>query len=82
MVSIFVFLFDRMRCLRILHSMEGGQLLDRIVNRTTKQYTERDAARYISMIVKAVAHLHSMDIVSTILSQHYRSNLFLFLGSS
>lgn len=43
--------------------MEGGELFDRIQQRESKPYTERDAANFISMIVKAVAHLHSMDIV-------------------
>ncbi len=53
--------------------MEGGELYDRIRQRETRPYTERDAANYILMIVRAVAHLHAMDIVRF-------SNLsFLFL---
>jgi serine/threonine protein kinase len=43
--------------------MEGGEFFDRIKQRKTNPYTERDAARFISMIVQAVAHLHSMDMV-------------------
>jgi serine/threonine protein kinase len=53
--------------------MEGGELFDRIKQRKSKPYTERDAASFISMIVQAVAHLHAMDIVR--LSDVY----FLFL---
>ena len=61
-------------------SMEGGELFNRIEQRKTNQYTERDAARYISMIVQAVAHLHGMDIVSVFLSHHICSTL-ICLGS-
>ncbi len=43
--------------------MEGGELYDRINERRENPYNERDAARFISMIVQAVAHLHGMDIV-------------------
>ena len=43
--------------------MEGGELFNRITSRSTHGYTERDAARLIAMIVQAVTHLHSMDIV-------------------
>ncbi len=43
--------------------MEGGELFNRIQQRNTNPYTERDAARFISMIVQAVAHLHAMDMV-------------------
>jgi len=43
--------------------MEGGELFNRIEERRENPYTERDAARFISMIVQAVAHLHAMDIV-------------------
>jgi len=43
--------------------MEGGELFDRIKQREENPYTERDAARFISMIVQAVAHLHAMDMV-------------------
>jgi serine/threonine protein kinase len=43
--------------------MEGGELYDRINERRENPYSERDAARFISMIVQAVAHLHEMDIV-------------------
>ncbi len=53
--------------------MEGGELYERITKRKTIPYTERDAANYILMIVRAVAHLHAMDMVRL-------SNLcFLFL---
>ncbi len=44
-------------------SMEGGELFNRIQERSRNPYTERDAARFISMIVQAVAHLHAMDMV-------------------
>jgi hypothetical protein len=44
--------------------MEGGELFARIEKRQANPYTERDAARFISMIVKAIAHLHAMDMVS------------------
>lgn len=43
--------------------MEGGELFDRIKGRQDNPYTERDAARFIRMIVTAVAHLHRMDMV-------------------
>jgi serine/threonine protein kinase len=43
--------------------MEGGELFNRIQNRDANPYTERDAARFIQMLVKAVSHLHAMDIV-------------------
>lgn len=43
--------------------MEGGELYSRIIQRDRNPYTERDAARFIWMIVQAVAHLHDMDIV-------------------
>ncbi|CAF4028106.1 unnamed protein product [Rotaria sp. Silwood2] len=43
-------------------SMEGGELFNRIEQRNDNPYTERDAARYIWMIVQAVNHLHKMDI--------------------
>jgi len=46
--------------------MEGGELFHRIQKRSEKPYTERDAARFISMIVQAVAHLHKMDIVRVV----------------
>ncbi|CAF1449038.1 unnamed protein product [Rotaria sordida] len=45
-----------------MERMEGGELFTRIVERKVNPYTERDAARYISMLVQAVAHLHSMDM--------------------
>ena len=59
-------------------SMEGGELFERIKKRKIHPYTERDAARYISMIVKAVAHLHDMDIVSSLLSHLCCSILLSF----
>ena len=62
-------------------SMEGGELFSRIQQRQTNPYTEGDAARYISMMVQAVARLHAMDIVSAFPLQHVRSTL-IFLGSS
>ncbi|CAF3694508.1 unnamed protein product [Rotaria sp. Silwood1] len=42
--------------------MEGGELFNRIQQRSDNPYTERDAARYIWMIVQAVNHLHKMDM--------------------
>ena len=60
--------------------MEGGQLYYRIINRKEKPYTERDAARYISMIVEAITHLHKMDIVRIQKGLLFDSNeFFLFL---
>lgn len=47
--------------------MDGGELFNRIRNRNDKPYTEREAARIILMIAKAVAHLHHMDIVRKVL---------------
>lgn len=44
--------------------MDGGELFNRIRDRQDKPYTEREAARLIKMIGKAVSHLHQMDIVS------------------
>ncbi|CAF4555132.1 unnamed protein product, partial [Rotaria sp. Silwood2] len=46
----------------IMECMEGGELFSRIEKRGQNPYTERDAARYIWMIVQAVNHLHKMDI--------------------
>ncbi|CAF3645520.1 unnamed protein product [Rotaria socialis] len=46
----------------VMECMEGGELFARILQRSERPYTERDAARYIRMIVEAVYHLHSMDI--------------------
>ena len=43
--------------------MKGGQLLERISCRETNPYTEGDAKRHLLMIVQAVQHLHSMNIV-------------------
>lgn len=43
--------------------MEGGELFKCIEQRGLNPYTERDAARYIWMIVQAVNYLHTMDIV-------------------
>ncbi|CAF1457404.1 unnamed protein product [Rotaria magnacalcarata] len=46
----------------VMECMEGGELFNRIQQRSERPYTERDAARYIRMIVEGVYHLHSMDI--------------------
>ena len=54
--------------------MEGGELFKRIIQRDRNPYTERDAARFISMLVQAVAHLHGMNIVS-----HSQKYILLFL---
>ena len=40
--------------------MEGGELFDRVCRRP---FTEREAAKTILMIARAVAHLHHMDMV-------------------
>jgi serine/threonine protein kinase len=56
--------------------MEGGELFDRIQHRKTNPYTERDAARFISMIVQAVAHLHAMNMVRFSKTFFYFSWLF------
>ena len=56
--------------------MEGCEPFERIGKRKIHPYTERDAARYISMVVQAVAHLHAMDIVSSLLS-HLSYSFFL-----
>jgi len=51
------------RCLLIvMECMDGGELFNRIRDRQDKPYTEREAARIILMIAKAVAHLHHMDM--------------------
>lgn len=51
------------RCLLIvMECMEGGELFNRIRQRHEKPYTEREAARIILMIAKAVGHLHHMDV--------------------
>ncbi|CAF4022182.1 unnamed protein product [Rotaria sordida] len=55
--------FRSQRCILIvMECMEGGELFNRIQQRNDNPYTERDAARYILMIVQAVNHLHKMDI--------------------
>ena len=46
--------------------MEGGELFNRIQDRQANPYTERDAARFIQMLVQAVSHLHAMDIVRSL----------------
>ena len=46
--------------------MEGGELFNRIRQRHEKPYTEREAARVILMIAKAVGHLHHMDVVRSL----------------
>ena len=49
--------------INLFFSMEGGELFNRISSRQTNPYTEGDAKRYLLMIIKAVQHLHSMNIV-------------------
>ncbi|CAF4060773.1 unnamed protein product [Rotaria sordida] len=62
-LDIYENMFQSQRSLLIImERMEGGELFTRIVERKVNPYTERDAARYISMLVQAVAHLHSMDM--------------------
>ncbi|CAF1277100.1 unnamed protein product [Rotaria sp. Silwood1] len=62
-VDVYENMFRSKRCLLIVaECMEGGELFHRIEQRKNKPYTERDAARYIWMIVQAVYHLHKMDI--------------------
>jgi len=67
-LEFFIFSFD-LSC----YSMEGGELFNRIRDRQDKPYTEREAARIILMIAKAVAHLHHMDMVK-------KSRFFLLLS--
>lgn len=43
--------------------MEGGELFDRIRDRQDRPFTEREAAKTIMTIARAVAHLHHMDVV-------------------
>ena len=63
--------------------MEGGELFNRIRQRQDKPYTEREAANVISMIAKAVAHLHHMDMVGKFFFVFARMIIFDdFLGSS
>ncbi|XP_076468755.1 MAP kinase-activated protein kinase 2-like [Babylonia areolata] len=51
------------RCLLvILECMEGGELFTRIQERADTAFTEREAADIIRSIVKAIDHLHSMNI--------------------
>ncbi|CAF1469239.1 unnamed protein product [Rotaria sp. Silwood1] len=57
-----------------MECMEGGELFNRIQQRNDNPYTERDAARYIWMIVQAVHHLHTMDIA---LKEFFSFTLFL-----
>lgn len=44
-----------------LHSVSGGELFDRIVEKGF--YTERDASKLIRQILDAVKYLHDMGIV-------------------
>ncbi|CAF4458733.1 unnamed protein product [Rotaria sp. Silwood2] len=63
-LDVYENMFRSNRCLLIvMECMEGGELFNRIQQRSDKPYTERDAARYIWMMVQAVYHLHKMDIV-------------------
>lgn len=59
--------------------MAGGELFNRIKNRANNPYTEREAATYIKMLVEAICHLHSMDIVSFILFNFLLLYILLFL---
>ncbi|CAF1194217.1 unnamed protein product [Rotaria sordida] len=62
-VDVYENTYDFNQCLLlVMERMEGGELFNRIRERTNGLYTERDAARYIWMIVQAVKHLHQMDI--------------------
>jgi len=46
----------------IFHSMEGGELFQKIQDRAENAFTEREAAEIMHDICKAIAYLHSMDI--------------------
>ncbi|CAF4700375.1 unnamed protein product [Rotaria sp. Silwood1] len=62
-LDVYENMFRSKRCLLIVtECMEGGELFIRIQQRNNRPYTERDAARYIWMLVQAVYHLHIMDI--------------------
>lgn len=58
--------------------MEGGELFNRISSRETNPYTEGDAKRYLLMIVKAVQHLHSINIVFQYRSLYLHLVFFFF----
>ncbi|CAF5155537.1 unnamed protein product, partial [Rotaria sp. Silwood1] len=62
-LDIYENIFESNRCLYIvMECMEGGELFQRIRDKHDKPYTEREAARIILMVAKAVAHLHHMDM--------------------
>ncbi|CAF1161063.1 unnamed protein product [Rotaria sp. Silwood1] len=62
-LDVYENMFESKRCLYvIMECMEGGDLYHRLRSRIDKSYTEREAAKIISMVTKAVAHLHHMDI--------------------
>ena len=42
--------------------MEGGQLFDKIIKGTQKNFTEQKVAKIMFQICKAVNHLHSLGI--------------------
>ncbi|CAF1396448.1 unnamed protein product [Rotaria sp. Silwood1] len=68
-LDVYENMFRSKRCLLIVtECMEGGELFTRIQQRNNRPYTERDAARYIWMLVQAVYHLHIMDIACDIWS--------------
>ncbi|KAK7102429.1 MAP kinase-activated protein kinase 2-like [Littorina saxatilis] len=55
--------YSGQRCLLvIMEIMEGGELFTRIQERADTAFTEREAAATIYSIVKAIDHLHSMNI--------------------
>lgn len=62
-IDIYENFYSSTRCLLVvMECMDGGELFNRIRDRQDKPYTEREAARLIKMIGKAVSHLHQMDI--------------------
>lgn len=62
--------------------MSGGELFQRISSRQINPYTEADAKKHLFMIVQAVQHLHSIDIVIRQRIFSLKKSLFSILGSS
>jgi len=55
--------FNGHKCLLIvMECMEGGELFSRIQQRADNAFTEREAARIIFQICKAIEYLHTNDI--------------------
>ncbi|KAK3104002.1 hypothetical protein FSP39_023566 [Pinctada imbricata] len=55
--------YSGQKCLLVvMECMEGGELFNRIQERADSAFTEREAAKVISDIAKAIHYLHSMNI--------------------